>query len=176
MRARYKTIARVEKTHGKRGEVVTVPVHGLPPMLREGMRVALVPPALADDRWQVVESASDGGSGQLVGFEDVNTIGDADALVGRLVLASVDDLPENVALLDLEAILDREVVDVVLGPLGTITEVMVGPANDAWLIEGPLGEVMIAVIDSVVLDVPAEGPIVVRVPAGSFESDGGDEA
>ena len=175
MRARYKTIARVEKTHGKRGEVVTVPVHGLPPMLREGMRVALVPPSLDHDRWQVVEFVSHGGSGQLVGFAGVDTIADADKLVGRNVLACVDDLPEDINLLDVESLLDREVEDVELGPLGVIAEVMVGPANDVWLVEGPFGEVMLPVIDSVVSEVPDSGPIVVRAPRGSIEESGGGE-
>ena len=175
MRARYKTIARVAKTHGKRGEVVTVPVHGLPPMLREGLRVAIVPPALGNDRWHVVEDASDGGSGQLVAFEDVTTIGDADELVGRFVLANVDDLPDDIEMLDVRVVLDRDVVDERLGALGSVVEIMVGPANDVWLIDGPYGEVMLPVIPEVVLDVPDSGPIVVRAPKGSVD-DGEGEA
>ena len=162
------------KTHGRRGEVVTVPVHGLPPMLREGMEVALVPPAVPDDRWQVVEFADDGETGQLVGFVDVTTISEADALVGRLVLANVEDLPQDFVMLDLEALIGREVVDSELGSLGTIEEVMVGPANDVWVIDGPFGEVLLPVVDEVVSDVANTGPILVRAPKGSVRHTGGE--
>ena len=57
MRTRYRAIARVEKTHGRRGEVVTSSVHGLPAYVREGMTLAVVPPALKGPRMlRVVEA------------------------------------------------------------------------------------------------------------------------
>ena len=67
----------MEKTHGKRGEVVTVPVHGLPPMLREGLEVFVVPPALKGPRSLMVREADLGRSGQLVALEGVSGIGEA---------------------------------------------------------------------------------------------------
>ena len=70
----------MEKTHGKRGEVVTVPVHGLPPMLREGLEVFVVPPALKGPRSLMVREADLGRSGQLVALEGVTGIGEAERL------------------------------------------------------------------------------------------------
>ena len=75
------------------------------------------------------------------------------------------------ALHDAEALLDREVVDNSLGYLGTISEVMVGPANDVWVIGGPFGEVLVPVVDEVVVEVPDAGPIIVSVPAGLVDGD-----
>ena len=77
----------------------------------------------------------------------------------------------SVALRDAEALLDREVVDNLLGYLGTISEVMVGPANDVWVIDGPFGEVLVPVVDEVVVEVPDAGPIIVSVPSGLVDGD-----
>lgn len=46
----YRVIARVVKAHGKKGEVVTVPVHGLPSLMHEGLSVCVVPPRLKGPR------------------------------------------------------------------------------------------------------------------------------
>ena len=67
------------------------------------------------------------------------------------------------------ALLGREVVDEKSGPLGSIVEVMVGPANDVWVVEGPLGEVLLPAVESVVVDASGEGPIRVLAPEGLLE-------
>ena len=159
----------MEKTHGKRGEVVTVPVHGLPPMLREGLEVFVVPPALKGPRSLMVREADLGRSGQLVALEGVTGIGEAERLVGHALLARVDDLPEGFEAHDVDALLGREVVDEKSGPLGSIVEVMVGPANDVWVVDGPLGEVLLPAVESVVVDAAGEGPIRVLAPEGLLE-------
>ena len=58
--------------------------------------------------------------------------------------------------------------------LATIVEVMTGPANDVWVLRGELGELLLPVIDEVVSDVPDDGPIPVRVPAGLRWEGGAD--
>ena len=147
---------------------MTVPVHGLPPLLREGLEVAIVPPPLKEDRWHVVRHASDAGQeGQLVELSGARSIGDATELVGKTLLARLDDLPANYALLDVDALLGREVVDEAHGALGVIDEVMKGAAQYVWIINGPYGEVLIPVVDQFVVEVPSEGAIHVRVPAGT---------
>lgn len=149
---------------------MTVPVHGLPSLMREGLKVAVVPPQLKGSRWHTVEQATDDGrAGQLVSFADVRDIGGAQGLVGRYVLASRDDLPEDFELRNVELLVGREVTDEALGLSGTITEVMVGPANDVWVIdvEGG-GELLLPVIDQVVAEVPDEGPIPVGA-AGFYQ-------
>ena len=121
MRTRWKTIARVVKTHAKSGEVVVESVHGLPPLLAGGMEVALVPPALKTSRYHTVAHAdAQGGRAQLVAFEDVASLSDAAELVGRTVLARLDDLPETVALMDRDALVGTCVRDRTLGLLGTM--------------------------------------------------------
>lgn len=162
MRERYRCIARVQKSHGKKGEVVTVPVHGLPPVLSEGMRVCVVPPTLKQDRWHVVESCfEDDRGGSLVALSGVATIGEADELRGRYLLAPVSELPEDFGLHDVERLVGREVVDAEVGSLGQIVEVMTGPANDVWAVSNGSEEVLLPVIDRVVVEVPEEGPVTV---------------
>ncbi len=173
LRAHYRAIARVVKPHGKRGEVVTVPVHGLPPLLREGMAVALVPPALKESRWhEVVSVSGSGGTGELVALSGSRDLGTAEGLAGKVILARVEDLPAGYELHDVDALIGHEVSDASLGPLGTIEEVMVGVANDVWVVRGRHGEVLVPVVDEFVSEVPAEGPIVVRVPDGTVSDEG----
>ncbi|MBM6774107.1 ribosome maturation factor RimM [Olsenella profusa] len=166
MRETYRCIARVAKAHGRRGEVVTVPVHGLPSLVREGLRVAVVPPELTGSRWHTVASCShDDRSGDLVSLLGCASLGEAEALVGRYLLASEKDLPVDLALHDAGRLVGREVAE---GDevLGEISEVMSGPANDVWVVRGARGELLLPVIDAVVREVPEEGAIQVRVPAG----------
>lgn len=161
MPGRYRCIARVEKTHGKHGEVVAVPAHGLPSLVRTGLRVALVPPSLRGDRWHVVTSCSqDARAGALVTLSGVDSLSDASECVDRHLLACVDDLPEDLSLRDAERLVGRE-VSLGVGVAARIVEVMRGPANDVWVLRGELGEMLVPVIPEVVADVPEEGPIAV---------------
>lgn len=171
MRERYRAIARVAKTHGKRGEVVTVPVHDLPLVLDAGMRVHLVPPALKGPRSLVVSSCADGPAGQLVSFEGVDGIDAASDLVGKVVLVSEKCLPPDFALHDVVSLVGREVVDERMGSLGTICEVMLGVANDVWVVRGARGEVLVPVVDEFVVDADADGAIVVALPDGLVEGE-----
>lgn len=173
MRERYRCIARVVKPHGKRGEVVTVPVHGLPAVLREGMDVCLVPPLLKVDRWHTVESCSgDDREGCLVALSGVGTIDAASELRGRYLLAREADLPADFELHDADRLCGREVVDTAAGPFGRIVEVMRGPANDVWVIRDGDRELLLPVIGSVVSEVSPQGPI--AVDASGFLGDWGE--
>lgn len=161
------------KAHGRNGEVVTVSVHGLPPLMREGLRLAVVPPPLKDDRWHTVISVDDGwGTGQLIGLSGVRDIAAAQALVGKLLLARSDDLPEDIALHDIDALMGREVYDEAHELPGTIEEILVGPANDVWSVvlrderRGVCETYLIPVIDEVVREVPPTGAVRIRIPEG----------
>ena len=157
---------------------MTVPVHGLPPLLHAGLEVALVPPALKQSRWHVVEHASDAGQdSQLVQLSGLRSIGAADEAVGKTMLARIDDLPADLVLHDLDALMGREVIDEVHGSLGVITQVMQGAAQDVWEIEGPYGEVLIPAVDAFIIELPQQGAVRVRVPEGTVaEKDGQDNA
>ena len=151
---------------------MTVPVHGLPLMLHEGMRVACVPPLLKRDRWhEVVSVTSGGGTGALVGLSGSSCIADAEELVGCTILANIDDLPEGYEIHDLDALLGRPVCDAVYGDLGEITEILVGQVHDVWVIEGRYGEVLVPAVPEIVEELPAEGDILVRVPVGTVDAE-----
>lgn len=146
---------------------MTVPVHGLPSLVREGLLVAAVPPALRGERWHRVGACSrDGRGGTLVSLSGVDDLSAAEALVGATLLAREADLPADLALHDPERLVGRTVRDAATGDDGRICEVMTGPANDVWVLRGERGELLLPVIDEVVREVPTEGPIDVHVPAG----------
>lgn len=167
MRKHWRAIAQIVKTHGKRGEVVTVPVHSLPSLIAEGMTVVPVPPALKGSReFSVISVKSDDREGSLVTFEGVATISDAEELVGKTLLVEEDCLPENFALVNASLLVGREVIDVEHGSLGEITEVLVGPTQNVWVIDGSFGQVMMPAVDEFIVEAPVEGPITVSIPQG----------
>ncbi len=169
-RRRWRLVARVVKTHGKKGEVVVTPVHGLPALLSEGMQVACVPPLLSRDRFHRVTGVqTEGGAGELVSLTGVSDLNDARGLVGASILVPADELPDEVELKGPEAWIGRIVHDRRSGDLGEINEVMVGRGNDVWVVDGPYGEVLVPVVDEFIVDAPEDGPIEVDLPDGLVE-------
>ncbi len=146
---------------------MTVPVHSLPSLIAEGMTVVPVPPALKGSRkFSVISVESDDREGSLVTFEGVDTISDAEELVGKTLLVEEDCLPENFSLVNASLLVGREVIDVEHGSLGEITEVLVGPTQNVWVIEGSFGQVMMPAVDEFIIEAPVEGPITVSIPQG----------
>ena len=170
----FRCIAHITKTHGRNGEVVAVPAHGLPLALAPGLSVAVVPPRLKGPRWRTVLSCEDSATGQLVSLSGIGGLDEAAPLVGRRLLARVADLPEGLWMHDADALVGREVQDARLGSLGVLAEVLRGPAQDVWVVVGDHGEVLVPAVDAIVKDVGApgcEGPIRVEVPRGLVEDD-----
>lgn len=146
---------------------MTVPVHSLPSLIAEGMTVVPVPPALKGSRkFSVISVESDDREGSLVTFEGVATISDAEELVGKTLLVEEDCLPENFSLVNASLLVGREVIDVEHGSLGEITEVLVGPTQNVWVIEGSFSQVMMPAVDEFIIKAPFEGPITVSIPQG----------
>lgn len=146
---------------------MTVPVHSLPSLIAEGMTVVPVPPALKGPRkYLVVSVESDDREGSLVTFEDVTTISDAEELVGKKLLVEEDCLPENFGLVNVSLLVGREVLDIEHGSLGEISEVLVGPTQNVWVLEGPFGQVMMPAVDEFIKEAPVDGPITVSIPQG----------
>ena len=146
---------------------MTVPVHSLPSLIAEGMTVVPVPPALKGSRkFSVISVESDDREGSLVTFEGVATISDAEELVGKTLLVEEDCLPENFSLVNASLLVGREVIDVEHGSLGEITEVLVGPTQNVWVIEGSFDQVMMPAVDEFIIEAPVEGPITVSIPQG----------
>lgn len=148
---------------------MTVPVHSLPSLIAEGMTVVPVPPALKGQRkFLVISVESDDREGSLVTFEDVTTISDAEELVGKTLLVEEDCLPENFGLVNTSLLVGREVRDTEHGSLGEIAEVLVGPTQNVWVIEGSYGQIMMPAVDEFIHEAPVEGPITVSIPQGLF--------
>ena len=133
----------------------------------------MVPPPLKEERWHTGTSVDAGwGAGQLIGLSGVRDIAAAQALVGKLLLACRDDLPEDVALHDVDALMGREVYNEERDLTGTIDEILGGPANDVWGItmrderRGVCETYLIPVIDEVVREVPLTGAVRIRIPEG----------
>ena len=146
---------------------MTVPVHSLPSLIAEGMTVVPVPPALKGPRkFLVISVESDDREGSLVTFEDVTTISDAEELVGKTLLVEEDCLPENFGLVNVSLLIGREVLDIEHGSLGEISEVLVGPTQNVWVIVGLFGQVMMPAVDEFIKEAPVEGPITVSIPQG----------
>lgn len=137
------------------------------------MEVALVPPALKTGRFLKIAAADSGsGSSQLVSFEGISTIGDAQELVGKTVLAKLDDLPEEVGFLDREALIGSSVFDAKLGYLGSISAIMAGPDQDVYAIEYDGEELLVPVRREFIVDA-RDGEIHLDLPEGAIMM-GGD--
>lgn len=174
MAAGYRLIARVVKTHGTKGEVVAVPACGLPPVLSAGLRVAVVPPALKGKRWHTVKDVETSPAGQLVSLSGIKSLGDASELAGKSLIAAEEDLPDDLEMRDPQSLCGRDVVDGRLGLLGQIEEVMVGPANDVWVVDGELGETLVPVVEEMLDGVDEDGTIYVNIPVGLAPWDDGE--
>lgn len=154
--------------HGTKGEVSVAPLRGLPFLLRDGMTVALTPPSLSRDRFCTVERVNDQAS--LVAFSGIDNLDRAESIAGCYVLAREDELELGVLELPFDDLIGREVHDERYGALGKIVEVLETPANNVWVIEGDsYGEVLIPAIEQVVLDLPDEGGIRVRIMDGLID-------
>ena len=166
MREHYKNIACVMRTRGRVGEVVVVATGGLPSLMHEGLEVCVVPPELKEPRFTTVVSCRDDGDAQVIRLDGFTTIAEAEKLKGRYILARENDLPAGFAFMDATRLIGREVYDATLGFLGSIVDIMFGPIQATWAVDGPYGEVLIPAVSEIVGDVAPEGVIELNLPKG----------
>ncbi len=164
-------IARVIKAHGLRGELSVAPLLGDEFPLPAGTEVWFVPPP-ASVRTGRVTTHRRGPKGPLVGIDTVTSIEAASALGGTVIVVRPEDAPA--AYLEEEPdIIGVAVIDETRGPLGEIVDVIETGANEVWVVEGPLGEVLIPVIDDVVLTYDEEADTIhVRLLEGLVDGEG----
>ncbi|MDR3053243.1 MAG: 16S rRNA processing protein RimM [Coriobacteriales bacterium] len=168
----YTLVARITKTKGIKGEVITIPVDDLPFVLYEGLDVWVVPPLAEGPRATQITAVQKQGTGWGVLLKGVDAIDTASLLVGHCLLARTDalDIPALEAG-DEDDWLDCIVQDVDLGELGVITGIMETPAHPLWVITGPFGEVMLPAVDEFI--VAREGKTVqVKAPQGLIDLSG----
>ena len=158
------------KPHGSKGEVIAVPLHGLPFILEEGMRVALTPPVLDRSRFCTVLELREGPTGDIVRFSGIDGLDMAERVSGCYVLASCDDFDLDPLDAADDDIIGREVVDERYGSLGTVVEVMSNPVHDVWTVRGgAYGEVLIPVVPAALDEIPGTGPIPTHIMDGLIE-------
>ena len=132
-----------------------------------------MPPALKTSRYHTVAQAdAQGGPAQLVAFEDVTSLSEASELVGKTVLARLDDLPATVALMDRDALVGACVRDRTLGLLGTISEVMAGPAQDVYVLDRNGAEVLAPVLPEFIVGRDDDGSVLLDLPEGAVALEG----
>lgn len=168
MHRRWCRIAVIAKAHGRRGQLVAEAAEGFPPMLAAGMAVAVLPPSLQASRYHTVKYASIAREtqGQLIVLSGVHDLEHACSLVGHSVLVASDDVPSKAKRKGISFLAGRTVRDRRIGLLGEIKEVMVGAAQDIWVVRGPLGEVYVPAAQGVVVELPEEGEILIDLPDG----------
>jgi 16S rRNA processing protein RimM len=149
-------LGRVAKTHGLNGEVSVIMTVDLPVERLPGIEVWFVPPPAAF-RTARITAVRPGPKGPLFAFDVVGDLTAAEALRGATILARRCDMPEPEEEFDPVGL---EIIDEERGSIGTVTDVIVTGANDVWVLDGPLGEILIPVIDDVILDVDVDSGLV----------------
>ena len=131
-----------------------MPAADLPFVLPVGLEVWFVPPP-AGMRTGRIEDVRRGPKGPLVKVSGIDSITVAERTVGSELIARAEDLPVEWTEPsdEVEEPLGLAVTDVVRGLLGEIVEVIVTGANDVWVVDGHLGEVLLPVIDDVVVGI-----------------------
>ncbi|MDZ4169362.1 MAG: ribosome maturation factor RimM [Coriobacteriia bacterium] len=149
--AGYSSVARIVKTHGLKGEVAVIATTATSLSFLQGTQVWLVPPP-STIRTAIVNGVRPGPKGPLLKLAGVEDVGAAALLVGCELLAESRHVPDEVLSpeFDTPDYCGFRVTDPRHGFLGTITETILTGANDVWVVSGPLGEVLIPVIDDVV--------------------------
>lgn len=172
-RERWRAVARVEKTHGRRGEVVAVAAHGLPPLLQTGHVLAVVPPSLSFFRRLEISSHVDRETGQLISFKEVNDLQGASLLVGKTLLLRLQDMPPGWELLDMDLPIGLSVIDERLGEVGHVVKVEPGANGRVWSVAGESGETLIPAVCDLVKTIDLSRNVALcSLPVGLVPGDG----
>lgn len=167
----FARVAHIAKTRNLEGSVVVHGIDGLPFLLSEGMLVHFVPPTLRGPRKARVESVEQVREGSFaVKFAGIDSIDDAEQLIGSYCLVAKADLPK----IDMEGapqtLLGFSVEDRTRGPLGSVVEVLASSVQGTLVVQGPTGQVMIPVVDEFVVGIDEGSRLVhVDVPASLID-------
>ena len=145
---------------------------GLSSYCAPGLQLSVVPPVLDCPRLLTVVSAAPlEGEDVAVIFAEVADADIAGKLIGHALLADTADLPEE-ALVTEPDVTGWSVIDERFGLLGTVSEVVEGPAQDLLVVEpyeatGLANEILIPFVDAFVLNEDADRRILTTaIPAG----------
>lgn len=146
----YMNLAHIARTHGRKGEVIVRPCNDLPFLLWEGMQVWLTPPGVRGSALCRVRHIRPSTRGMIVSFEGVDTIDDAEGIVGKVCLAHQSAVDMTKIAQAPQSVLGATVTNDELGVLGTIVEVMQTKAHDVWVVDTPVGELLLPICDEVI--------------------------
>jgi 16S rRNA processing protein RimM len=162
---RWLAVGRITRAHGVKGEVSVLPLSSVASRFEPGSRLFA---GESEDRPLIVRASRQHHHRLLVAFEQVADRGRAEEIRGEYLFVpaeSAPSLPEG-EYWPHELVGCRVVTDAGL-ELGSIREVMHGPANDLWVADGERGEVLIPALKDVVVSVDIEGrQILVREVPG----------
>lgn len=178
MRA-WADVAVLAKTKNLQGGFVARPAAGLPFLLREGMEVAFVPPALdAPRRARVAEVVSQGGS-HLVFFEGIEGIDAAEPLAGCHCLVRRADLPEDALAVGARGLVGWQARDAEAGFSATVADVVENPGQTLLSLERDAGDadggassraVLVPLVDEFVVGFDEDARLIeLSLPAGLLD-------
>lgn len=160
----YLAIGRIVRPFGVRGELRVELLTDYPEQLGRLRRVYVGPEA---EPWAVegIRLHKDAALLKLVGCDD-RTV--AEGLRGVLVqIALRDAVPLEEDEYYEHQIVGLAVVDEDGTSLGEVTEIISTGANDVYVVVGPVGELLLPAIESVILDIDLDADrIVVHLPEG----------
>jgi len=166
-------IGRIVKVRGLRGDLKILPMTWRPDRFQQMDGVWAALPS-GEERYLTFKRVREEGGTVYARFVEVARRDLAEPLIGAELFIGEDDrspLPEDRYYVD--DIIDCEVTCTRLGELGKVQEVLEMPANDIWLVSGPLGEILIPVIRDVIVSIDVESRrITVALPQGLVDAEG----
>lgn len=164
-------VGRIVRPQGRRGDVRVEPLTDEPRRLAELAECHLVPPEAGERR--VIERVWFQSGVPVIKLGGVESIGEAEALVGRLV-----SIPRAAArVLPPDRFYTFDLVGcAVMAPdgarLGEVADVWAGPGHDFWVLRAGGRERLIPAVSAIVERVDLAGRVVViRPPEGLLELD-----
>lgn len=166
----YVPVGKVVKVHGSDGELAVGSDEDLRGILTPGVTVWFIPPP-DHPRSARVAGVRGGPKGPIIRVSGIDTADMARPLVGTTILVREDAIDAASSVIDADPVGIR-VTDEDGRDLGVVTRLIVTGANDVWVLDGPLGEVLLPVIDDVVLACDHDaGTALVRLLPGLIDED-----
>lgn len=166
----FVAIARIARTRGNRGELLADSHTDFPSRFDESGDVWLEFPDGRRDRFRLAGSWEHKGR-MVLRFEGIETISEAEELVGAWVMIPGDQLmplPEG-------AYYDHELVGCTVRDaggktMGVVADVLRFPGNSLLVVQGPGGEFLVPAAADICREVrPAEKVIIVDLPEGLID-------
>jgi 16S rRNA processing protein RimM len=155
-------VGKITRTHGTRGELKVLPGEGSSGAWREAEVVFLGSESFR------VRSVRGGGRFAILALEGVDTLESAEALKGRQVFVSRDQLPEAEPGSFYAGELEGLTVVTAQGRvLGVLEEIFDNGAHEIYVVRDKAKEILLPVVDGVVVEVDLDaGRMVVEPPQG----------